>query len=340
MRNTRSSKKSRYPRLKRYRIAKIFLHGFHLFLILFAQTSVIAGPVNANPGTDCTIGRKVEQSTPTLPSGAVDGPAWMRQVRAGSTALDPSKISVLSWNIKKGSEGGWDSDLHRLAAGKDLVLLQEARLTPGFYSVLDGSMHHNGARGWKNSGVLTAARAKHLNRCSYQHDEPILGTPKASLLTEYRLTGVDRHVAGGQRSRRQFRHRTIRVPRADWRPSRRHGTTRRSHHFFRRFQYVALAQAGRAEEIHYRYQTASDPVCGRQPNPEIWSCTGPHFRQGTPFRVIACRECRLFRSQPADNSFWCSRPHQRRKSERDRGRAENLINPFVFQTGDILCCTF
>lgn len=191
MRNTRSSKKSHPPRLIRYLIAKIFLHGIHIFLILFAQNNVLAGSVDSDPGTDCTIGRKVEQPAPTLPAGAVDGPAWMRQLRAGPTALDPSKISVLSWNIKKGSEGGWDSDLHRLAAGKDLVLLQEARLTPAFYSALDGSMHHNGARGWKNSGVLTAARAKHLNRCSYQHDEPILGTPKASLLTEYRLTGVD-----------------------------------------------------------------------------------------------------------------------------------------------------
>ncbi|MDA9981550.1 endonuclease/exonuclease/phosphatase family protein [Gammaproteobacteria bacterium] len=191
MRYTQSSKKTRCHRLKRYLIAKIFLHGIHLFLILFAQTNVIAGSVDTAAGNDCRIGRSVGQPASAPPAGAMDGPAWLRQVRAGSTGLDPSKISVLSWNIKKGSESGWESDLHRLAAGKDLVLLQEARLTPGFYSVLEGSMHRSEARGWKSSGVLTVARANHLNRCSYQHDEPFLGTPKASLLTEYRLTGAD-----------------------------------------------------------------------------------------------------------------------------------------------------
>ena len=59
MRNTRSSKKSRSPKLKRYLIAKIFLHSIHLFLILFAQTNVLAGSVDADAGTDCTIGWRI-----------------------------------------------------------------------------------------------------------------------------------------------------------------------------------------------------------------------------------------------------------------------------------------
>jgi endonuclease/exonuclease/phosphatase (EEP) superfamily protein YafD len=186
-----SPKKGLSYRLKHYLIAKTTLHGIHICLILFAPANVLAGSSGVDPGADCRIGRSDGQFATNRPAGAVGGPAWIRQVRAGSTALDPGNISMLSWNIKKGSESGWDSDLHRLAAEKDLVLLQEARLTPGFYRTLEDSMHRSGARGWKNSGVLTVSRATHLNRCSYQHDEPILGTPKASLLTEYRLVGVD-----------------------------------------------------------------------------------------------------------------------------------------------------
>ncbi len=52
-------------------------------------------------------------------------------------------------------------------------------------------MYHSGAQGWKTSGVLTVARAGPINLCSYQHKEPILGTPKASLLTVYRLAGTE-----------------------------------------------------------------------------------------------------------------------------------------------------
>lgn len=191
MRFPQGSKNSRYRRFKHSLTLKIFLHGIQLFLILFAQTNVLAGSPNGRPAADCSIGLSAGQDVTKRHAGTVGGPAWIHQVGAGLTALDPEKISVLSWNIKKGSESGWNSDLHRLSAGKDLVLLQEARLTPGFYSTLEISLHRSGARGWKSSGVLTASRAKHLNRCSYQHDEPILGTPKASLLTEYRLNGVD-----------------------------------------------------------------------------------------------------------------------------------------------------
>ncbi len=109
---------------------------------------------------------------------------------AAPAALDPGRIAVLSWNIKKGAEAGWRTDLHRLAAGKDLVLLQEARLTPAFLGAVDGMASRPAARGWKNSGVLTAARAALLARCSSQHIEPLLGTPKAALLTEYALRGT------------------------------------------------------------------------------------------------------------------------------------------------------
>lgn len=186
-----SQQKSLSRRLKHYLVAKSSLHGVSLLLILFVQSNAASGSVETDPETYCSIGRGAGQPVSASTPGAVGEPAWIDQIQAGSTALDPNDISMLSWNIKKGSENGWESDLQRLKADKDLVLLQEAHLTSGFYNVLGESLHSSGARGWKKSGVLTAARAEYLNRCNYQHDEPILGTPKASLLTEYRLSGVD-----------------------------------------------------------------------------------------------------------------------------------------------------
>jgi endonuclease/exonuclease/phosphatase (EEP) superfamily protein YafD len=191
MRNAHSPKESRSTRIKHYLIATVFAYRIYLFLFLIAPTSIMAGPVDPRP--ECDIGRSPIDAQPghTFATGMVGEPGRIQHIQAAMAALDPSRISVLSWNIKKGSESAWDSDLRRLAAGKDLVLLQEAQLIPSFYGALDGSMYRNSAKGWKTSGVLTAARVEHVNRCSYQHQEPILGTPKASLLTEYRLIGTD-----------------------------------------------------------------------------------------------------------------------------------------------------
>jgi len=169
----------------------MLVRATYLCLLLFAPTNVMAGTVD--PRTDCDIGRRPIDAQParTHSPTHVGKAARAHYIQARVVALDPARISVLSWNIKKGSETGWDSDLRTLAAGMDLVLLQEARLSPVFYDILGGSMYPNGAKGWKTSGVLTAARVGHLNRCSYQHQEPILGTPKASLLTVYPLAGTD-----------------------------------------------------------------------------------------------------------------------------------------------------
>ena len=191
MSNIQSSKQNRLPGLKRSLFPETVVRRARYCLVLFALTCVAAGSASADPAADCSIGRPTERSAFDSPPGAVGGPSWTRWLGSGSAALDPGRISILSWNIKKGSESGWDTDLHRLSAGKDLVLLQEAQLLPSFYGALEESMHRSGARGWKSSGVLTASRARRMNRCSYQHVEPLLGTPKASLLTEYPLIGTD-----------------------------------------------------------------------------------------------------------------------------------------------------
>lgn len=106
-----------------------------------------------------------------------------------ATALD-ADISVLSWNVAKGRRDGWESDLRRLADGRDLVLLQEAVLIPAFDRAL-ADAESDFSPGYRNSsyvsGIWTAAGASALSFCSLQSREPWLATPKMALVTEYAL---------------------------------------------------------------------------------------------------------------------------------------------------------
>src|SRR5262245_30564916 len=43
------------------------------------------------------------------------------------TGLDPERIRVLTWNVHKGGDAGWLTDLEWFGAEHDLVLLKEAR---------------------------------------------------------------------------------------------------------------------------------------------------------------------------------------------------------------------
>ena len=47
-----------------------------------------------------------------------------------ATGLDPATIRILTWNIHKQDDRGWQDDLQTFAADSDLLLLQE--------TVLDG----------------------------------------------------------------------------------------------------------------------------------------------------------------------------------------------------------
>jgi len=62
----------------------------------------------------------------TLPCGTttVIGPS----AASNRTALDSEAIRVVTWNIHKQDDAGWERDLAQLAGGSDIVLLQEVTL--------------------------------------------------------------------------------------------------------------------------------------------------------------------------------------------------------------------
>jgi len=122
------------------------------------------------------------------------------KLSAGGGSLDPSVIRLASWNVHKEGDPGWESDLGRLASETDVLLLQEAGVSTQFRAVVESAgfswllasaFEYLGAE----YGVLTATRVQPMQACTLRAYEPLLGIPKAALITRYRLAGRDDTLA-------------------------------------------------------------------------------------------------------------------------------------------------
>ena len=137
----------------------------------------------------------------TLPCDAAIGVArkWFPPTAPGP-ALDPARIHVITWNIHKTEDAGWDADLARFAAASDLVLLQEVTLTDPLTEIL-----RNAGLQWvmassflykeTDIGVVTAARAPTVAHCTQRVTEPLIRLPKSSVVTWLPLRGSGKLLA-------------------------------------------------------------------------------------------------------------------------------------------------
>ena len=119
---------------------------------------------------------------------------------AGAGSLAGRELSMISWNIHRNGDPGWEHDLARFAAASDLVLLQEATLTAALRAVLGGAERPwTHADAWMfdgiNNGVLTAATTLPAAACVQRASEPLLGLPKSALVAWYRLEGRSERLA-------------------------------------------------------------------------------------------------------------------------------------------------
>lgn len=132
-----------------------------------------------------------------------EGTVMQRQMRCGDPpvalaaqagSLDPRTIRLASWNLHKEADKGWQSDLEGLMRQSDLLLIQEAEVSPGFRAVvehggfswlLSSAFEYQGAE----YGVLTATRVPAGTACTLRAYEPLILIPKAALITHYRLAG-------------------------------------------------------------------------------------------------------------------------------------------------------
>lgn len=116
-----------------------------------------------------------------------------------TVALDPDSISIMSWNIYKGSGDNWQHDLERISDQQDVLLLQEALLKDelkaylkqrGLHWHLNTAFSLNG----QQTGVMTAARVRATGHCALRVAEPIIRTPKTTLISRFELAGMQQQL--------------------------------------------------------------------------------------------------------------------------------------------------
>lgn len=109
--------------------------------------------------------------------------------------LPGDEIRLFNWNVQKNANPAMLADMQAIATNADLVLLQEATLGNRRYSSEDGGYHWAFAPGYQTSaeltGVMTASKVAPITHCSFSNLEPWLGSPKATNVTQYALSGRD-----------------------------------------------------------------------------------------------------------------------------------------------------
>ena len=113
--------------------------------------------------------------------------------------LDPAKISMINWNMYKAQRKNWSEDYKTLIDAQDLVLLQEAIISPQVtrliekqhtYWNLNTAFHYEGFE----AGVLTASAINPLFSCGLRTTEPFIRIPKTVLVNLYPLAGSDKKL--------------------------------------------------------------------------------------------------------------------------------------------------
>jgi endonuclease/exonuclease/phosphatase (EEP) superfamily protein YafD len=114
---------------------------------------------------------------------------------AGRNGFNASGFSLLSWNIQKENQEGWESDFVRLSQNADILIIQEAFLTEELRRLLNRRSYY-----WHlvtafeyqqvKTGVLTAAIIEPDFVCPLRASEPLIRIPKTILITRYPLTNT------------------------------------------------------------------------------------------------------------------------------------------------------
>jgi len=149
-----------------------------------AQTQLISGQDRVS-GKTMSAACKVDKIQASLQSK-------LEPVRQ----LDPANISMVNWNIYKAQRQNWSEDFNALIKEQDLVLLQEATVSPSVtrliekqhtYWNLNTAFHYDGFE----AGVLTASAISPLFSCGLRTTEPFIRIPKTALVSLYPIAGSD-----------------------------------------------------------------------------------------------------------------------------------------------------
>ncbi|MCG9780976.1 endonuclease/exonuclease/phosphatase family protein [Vibrio brasiliensis] len=112
---------------------------------------------------------------------------------------EDNRINLLVWNIYKQNRDTWRSRLDQYAQGKQLVLLQEASMTPQLKEwISKGQWFGSQVDAFKafdtTAGVLNLSPDSPSKACAYTELEPWLRLPKSALYALYPLSN-GQHLA-------------------------------------------------------------------------------------------------------------------------------------------------
>ena len=107
--------------------------------------------------------------------------------------LNQPGFTLVSWNIYKQNNAGWEQDLLALSNASELVLLQEAYLTQALQKFLvttqqDWNMISAFRYRGIHAGVMTIADIPPLASCAQRTTEPLAFIPKSALITYYPIS--------------------------------------------------------------------------------------------------------------------------------------------------------
>jgi endonuclease/exonuclease/phosphatase (EEP) superfamily protein YafD len=110
------------------------------------------------------------------------------------TELNNEGFTLVSWNIFKENKPGWKEELQLLREHTDLILLQEAFLTPEFAELLASEnikWEMISAFSYQDShaGVMTIGSIPALASCAQRAHEPLIYIPKSSLISYFSIKG-------------------------------------------------------------------------------------------------------------------------------------------------------
>ena len=119
---------------------------------------------------------------------------------AAAAPLDPRSIRVVTWNVHKEGDRGWQKDLTTLIAGNDIVLLQETTLAPEMLDALHEAnlrwiMASSFAYLGVDIGVLTASHAPPVASCTQRVLEPLIRLPKSAIISWFAVDGRAQRLA-------------------------------------------------------------------------------------------------------------------------------------------------
>ena len=119
-------------------------------------------------------------------------------------ALDRRPFKVLTWNIHKQADSGWERDLAAFSAANDVVLLQEAVLQPPLRKILNDtglrwSMASSFLLDADDIGVLTATRIAPVASCTQRVVEPLIRIPKSAVISWLPIAHTAVDTAAGTR---------------------------------------------------------------------------------------------------------------------------------------------